>query len=79
MSHLKILTCKGTLRQVFILPEAQNPMPPSHLHTVYVNTVYLFTQGRGGGGELNQREGKMGNSSQNWIKNTNMIDCISSL
>jgi hypothetical protein len=25
------------------------PYPPSPLHIVYVYTVYLFTQGRGGG------------------------------
>ncbi len=47
--------------------------------TVYVYTVYLFTQGRGEGGELNQREGKMGNISQSWVENTYMTDCISSL
>ncbi len=29
--------------------------------------------------EVNQREGKRGNSSQRWIENTNMTDCISSL
>jgi hypothetical protein len=46
------------------------------LPTVY--TVYLFTYG-GGGGEFNQREGYRGNSSQSWVENTNMIDCISSL
>ncbi len=28
------------------LPEAQSPFPPP-LHTVYVYTVYLFTQRRG--------------------------------
>jgi hypothetical protein len=38
-------------------------------------TVYLFTQGRGGGvGELNPREGERGSSSQSWVKNTNMND-----
>ncbi len=39
------------------LSEAQNPMSP--LHTVYLYTVYLFTQGRGGEEEkeLNQSEG----------------------
>ncbi len=30
-------------------------VPP--LHTVYVYTLYLFTEGRGEGAELNQREG----------------------
>jgi hypothetical protein len=34
----------------------RTPYPPP-LHNVYVYTLYLFTQGRGEGGELNQREG----------------------
>ncbi len=40
------------------LSEAQNPIPPP-LHTVYVYTVYsiLIHTGKGGGEELNQREG----------------------
>jgi hypothetical protein len=41
--------------------------------------VYLFTQGRGEVGELNQREGERGKSSQSWVENTYMTDCISSL
>jgi hypothetical protein len=32
------------------LSEAPEPLTPLPLHTVYVNTVYLFKQGRGGGG-----------------------------
>jgi hypothetical protein len=49
---------KGTLRQGFNLSEAKNPEPhaPPPLQTVYVNTIYLFAQGRGVG-EMNQREG----------------------
>jgi hypothetical protein len=44
-----------------------------------VYTVYLFTQGRGRGGELNQREEERGNRVeyrfQSWIENTNMTGC----
>ncbi len=32
-----------------------------------------------GGGGLNQREGERGNSSQRWVENINMTDCISGL
>ncbi len=50
ISSSKKLTCKGTLRQVFICLRPRTPYPP--LHNVYLYTVYLFTQGRGeGGGE----------------------------
>ncbi len=39
------------------LSEAQNPItpPPTPLHTVHVYTVYLFTQGRGGGGRVESK------------------------
>ncbi len=47
-------TVKGLAVGVY-LSEAQNPIPPLP-NTVFVYTVYLFTQGRGEGGELNQRE-----------------------
>ncbi len=45
------------------------------------NSVYsiLIHTGKGGGKQLNQREREVGNSSQSWVENTNMIDCISSL
>jgi hypothetical protein len=41
------------------LSEAQNPIPNT-LYTLNACTVYRysFTQGRGEGGELNQREGE---------------------
>jgi hypothetical protein len=39
----------------------------------------VFTQGRGEGRELNQREGERGNRgeyrSQSWVDNTNMTEC----
>jgi hypothetical protein len=54
--HLKKLTCKGALRQVFICLRLRTPYPSPHPTDCNVYAVYLFTQG-GGGGELNQREG----------------------
>jgi hypothetical protein len=50
---VKKLTCKGTLRQVFICVYPWTPYPP--LHNVYVYTVYLFLQGRGGRVEPERR------------------------
>jgi hypothetical protein len=48
--HLKIDLYEGTLRQVFICLRPRTPQPPPPpLYTVYVFTVYLFTQGRGKG------------------------------
>jgi hypothetical protein len=43
----------------------------SHLNTVFGYTVFITYSNRGGGGgwgggELNQREGQRGNSSQGW-------------
>jgi hypothetical protein len=53
---------------------------PPPLHIVYVHTVYFFTEGRGKGGELNQREGEGGNrEAQSWAENTNMKLAISRL
>jgi hypothetical protein len=43
------------------MSEAQNPIPPPPIHTVYLYTVYLFTTyshgEKGKGVEFNQREG----------------------
>jgi hypothetical protein len=80
--HLKIFTCKGTLRQAFICLRPRTPYHPHLTHyirvyTIQYNNIIIHT-GKGGG-ELNQREGEKGNSSQSWVKNINMTEFISSL
>jgi hypothetical protein len=73
--QLKKLTYKGTLRQVFICLRPRTTYP---LHNVNVYTVFLFTQGWGGG-RIEPGEKGEGNSSQSWVENTNMTDSISNL
>ncbi len=70
--------CRHKKKIVFICLRPRTPYPPPPLHTAYVYTAYLFTR-KGEGGELNRREGQRGNSSQSWVENNNMTDCISSL
>ncbi len=60
------------------LSEPRTHTPPLLTHCIRTQ-VFLFTHGRGEGGELNQREGERGNSSQSWVENSNMTDSISSL
>ena len=43
MSSSKKMAFKRTLRQVFICREAQNPIPPPSLQSVYVYTVVYIT------------------------------------
>ncbi len=60
MSSSKKFSCKRTLRLVFYMSEAQNPIPLPPLHTAYEYTlcVVIHTgKGEGGGGEMNQRKG----------------------
>jgi hypothetical protein len=51
MSIFKKLDLEMDLAAGVYLSEAQNPIlpPPYKLYSVYVYTVHLFTQGRGGG------------------------------
>ncbi len=49
--HLTSLTCKGTLRQVFICLRPRTPYPPPLTHCIHVYSILIHT-GRGGGGEL---------------------------
>jgi hypothetical protein len=65
---------------MFICLRPRTPYLPYTLYTCIHMTQYtysVYTQGRGG--ELHQREEERGNSSQSWVENTNMNDCISSL
>jgi hypothetical protein len=55
---------------------ARGPEPPYILIRVYSILVHT---GKGGGGELNHKEGESGRSSQSWVENTKMTDFISSL
>jgi hypothetical protein len=99
------MSCKGTLRQVFICLRPppllgfclggilygsdsgqiqsvklmqnngiqQNLKPPPPLtHCIRIYHIIIPTGKGEGGGELNQREGYRGNSSQSWVENTNM-------
>jgi hypothetical protein len=77
MLSSKKMTCKGTLRQMFICLRPRTPYPPP-LHTVCVNTVHLFTLG-GGGGELISEKVEGQQLTKSWVENTNMTDCFSSL
>ncbi len=60
----------------FYLSEAQNPKPPNTLYTC-IHCILIRT-GKGGG-DLKRRGDYRGNSSQSWVENTNMTDCIFSL
>jgi hypothetical protein len=50
MSSSKRIDLQGDLAADVYLSETQNPIPLPY--TVYVYTVYLITQGRGGGGRV---------------------------
>ncbi len=55
--HLKMLTCKGTLRQVFICQLGPTTPPPLLTHCIRVfSTVLIHTGKRVKGVEFNQRE-----------------------
>ncbi len=70
--HLKKLTCKGTLRQVFISRRPRN-RTYSPEHTVYVYTVFSvhIHTGRGGGGNWEKVRGatvnRAGSKIRTWL------------
>ncbi len=65
---------KIRLRQVFICLRPRTPLPP---HILYKCIQYSYSHRDGG--RVNQSEGYWGNSSQSWVENANMTDCMSSL
>ncbi len=65
---------------MFICLRLRTPYPSPPLYTLYTCIQYTYSHREGGeGGELNQRKGERGNSSQSWVENTNMTDSIASL
>jgi hypothetical protein len=59
------------------LSEAQNQI---HLpNTLYMCILNTYSYREGGRGEMNWKEGERGNSSQSWVENANLTDCISCL
>ncbi len=61
--HLKKFTCKGTLRHVLSVWGPEPPPPP--LYTIYVCTVYLFTQGSGDRGTWTVEPKRRGEGQHN--------------
>ncbi len=53
--HLKILTCKGTLRQVFIWLRPRTPYPPPPAYTLFTYILYTNSHREGGEGEPERR------------------------
>ncbi len=67
--HLKKLTCKGTLGQVFICRRPKTPYPPPP-YTLYTCIQYNYSYREGGKGESCTRE------KGRWatVENTNMTN-----
>jgi hypothetical protein len=78
MKNPCILLAAGVYLSETPLP-SYDPIPPPLTHCICVY-LYSILSHTGKGGGANKREGqKASNSSQNWVENTNMIDCFSSL
>jgi hypothetical protein len=67
--HLKKIDLQRDVAAGVYLSEAQNPILPPPLHTVY---IILNHKGAKGGGRVNQKERERGNRvdyrSQSWVK-----------
>jgi hypothetical protein len=72
MSSSKNFDLQSVFSAGVYLSEAQNP-------SIRVYSILIHTGNRRGVGELNQRDGERGNSSQSGVENTNMADFISGL
>jgi hypothetical protein len=59
-------------------PPPPPPNPPSHTLSDLHDILYVDFGRCGGGGGRGTKD-KRGNSSQSWVENTNMTDCVSRL
>ncbi len=76
--HFKNWQIKGLSDRCLSVWRPEPHIPPPY--TLYTLIQYSYShRERGSGGGWNLREGERGNSSQSWVENTNMTDCISSL
>jgi hypothetical protein len=75
MSSTIKCTCKGIYgRRISVKgTEPHTPPPPPLTHCIRVYNILIHT-GKGGGVELNQREGERGNISQSWVEKTVMTE-----
>jgi hypothetical protein len=67
---------------VYLSEAPSSPVTPylfTHCIRVYCILIHTGKVGIGRMNQMNQREGYRGNSSQSWVENTNMTDCIFSL
>jgi hypothetical protein len=67
MSPSKKFYLEKDFTAVVYLSESQNPIPPHPLY-LYTCIQYTYSHRKGEGGDLNQREAEMDNSSKSWVE-----------
>ncbi len=75
--HLKKLTCKGTLRHVFVCLTSRAPYPPPLTHCIRVYSIHNHT-GKGGRWRVEPERRERGNTGEykyhSRVENTNMTE-----
>ncbi len=74
--HLKILLVQELCGRFLSVWGLESHTPLYTLYTCIQNT-YSHREGRGVRGRFEPERRKRGNSSQSWVENTNITDCIS--